>query len=113
MISFMKENYHKSRTSDDIDLKLGPVTKIDKRKKTFSKEIDDSAMSENYDVIYFFQIYGQFGAIRKPDSGRMSIKLIFSSIVTFYLTKTENRTKISLKYYTISLSKGTIFVRKR
>ena len=74
MISFMKENYHKSRTSDDIDLKLGPVTKIDKRKKTFSKESDDSAMSENYDVIYFFQIYGQFGAIRKPDSGRIVYK---------------------------------------
>ena len=31
--SLMKENCHKSRTSDDIDMKLGPVTKVDKRNK--------------------------------------------------------------------------------
>ena len=34
---FIKENYHNSRTSDDIDMKLGPVTKLDKRNKTTSK----------------------------------------------------------------------------
>ena len=28
-------------------------------------------MSENCDVIAIFPIYGQFGAIRKPDSGRI------------------------------------------
>ena len=28
-------------------------------------------MSANYDVIVFFLIYGQFAAIRKPDSVRM------------------------------------------
>ena len=37
--SLMKENCHNSRTSDDIDLKLGPVTKLDKRKKTTSKNV--------------------------------------------------------------------------
>ena len=31
-------------------------------------------MSENYDVIAIFPIYGQFGAIRKPDSGRIVCK---------------------------------------
>ena len=41
-----------------------------------------------------FPIYGQFGATWKPDSGRLiSVKLIFSLIVTFYLTKTANETK--------------------
>ena len=29
--SLIKENCHNSRTSDDIDMKLGPVTKLDKR----------------------------------------------------------------------------------
>ena len=29
----MKRNCHNSRTSDDIDMKLGPVTKPDKRNK--------------------------------------------------------------------------------
>ena len=33
----IKGNYHNSRTSDDNDMKLGPVTKLDKRNKTTSK----------------------------------------------------------------------------
>ena len=31
-------------------------------------------MSENCDVIVIFQIYGQFGAIQKPDSGSIVCK---------------------------------------
>ena len=31
--SLIKENCHKLRTSDDIDMKLGPLTKLDKRNK--------------------------------------------------------------------------------
>ena len=31
-------------------------------------------MSENCDVIVIFPNYGQFGAIRKPDSGRIVCK---------------------------------------
>ena len=60
----MKVNYHNSRTSNDIEMKHGPVTKLDKRNKTTSKNFDDDAMSENFDVIVNFPIYGQFGAIR-------------------------------------------------
>ena len=35
--SLIKENCHNSRTSNDIDMKLGPVTKLDKRNKITSK----------------------------------------------------------------------------
>ena len=52
-------------------MKLGPVTKRDKRNKATSKKIDDDVMSASCDVIVIFPIYGQFGAIRKPDSGRI------------------------------------------
>ena len=31
--SLIKGNCHNSRTSDGIDMKLGPVTKLDKRNK--------------------------------------------------------------------------------
>ena len=34
-------------------------------------------MSENCDVIAIFPIYGQFGAIRKPDSWRIVCKTYF------------------------------------
>ena len=70
-------------------MKLGPVTKLDKRNKTRSKKFDIDLMSGNYDVIVIFWIFGQFGAVRRPDSA----KVMFSVIVTFCLTKTGNRTK--------------------
>ena len=77
-------------------MKLGPVTKLGKRNKTLSKRFDDDVMSENYDVIAIFLVYGKFGAIWKPNSRRIVYKLIFSLIVTFFPKKTEKRTKISL-----------------
>ena len=63
--------------------KLTSVTKLANGNKTMSKKCDDDVMSENCAVITIFPIYGQFGAIRKPDSGAWSVKLIFSLIVTF------------------------------
>ena len=36
--SLIKENCHKSRTSDDIHLKLGAVTKFNNRNKATSKK---------------------------------------------------------------------------
>ena len=48
-------------------MKLGPVTKLDKRNKTLSKKFDEDVISENYDVIVIFPIYSRFIAIPKPD----------------------------------------------
>ena len=56
-------------------MKLGPVTKIDKRNKTTSKKIDDYVMLIDCDIIAIFPIYGQFGAIWNPDSGRIACKI--------------------------------------
>ena len=36
-------------------MKLGPVTKLDKRNETTSKHFDDNVMSGNCDVIAFFR----------------------------------------------------------
>ena len=55
-------------------MKPGIVTKLEKRKKTTSKKFSDDVMSTNCDVIVIFLIYGQFGAILNPDSGRMLCK---------------------------------------
>ena len=62
--SLIKEN----DTSNDIGMKLWPLTKLDKRKKSASKKFDDEVTSETFYVIVIFPIYGQFGAIRKPDN---------------------------------------------
>ena len=55
--SFINENCHNFRTSHNIDIKLGPVTKLDKDATT-SKNIDDKVMSANRDFTVFFLIYG-------------------------------------------------------
>ena len=55
-------------------MKFVPVTKLDRRNKATSKKIDDNVMSINCDVIVIFSIYGQFGAIWKPDSGSIVCK---------------------------------------
>ena len=85
----IKENCHNSRIGDDIDMKIWPVTKFDKKNKNLSKKFDD----HRFDVINAFPIYDLFEAIWKPDSG--FIKVTFSIKATFCLATTENRTESS------------------
>ena len=88
--SLIKLNYHNSRTSNDIDMKLGPVTKLDKGNKITSKKFDDDVMSVNFDVIVIFPIYGQSGAIRKPVSRRIVCKayiFINSNLLSYKIWK--------------------------
>ena len=78
-------------------MKLGPVAKLEKKNKTMSKNFDDDVMSKNFNLIAIFPIYSQFGGIWRPDSGRIVCKTyVFILIVTFHLTKSENKTKKSL-----------------
>ena len=89
-------NCRNSLTNDDIDIKFGPVTRLDKRNKTKSKKFDDGVMSENCGAIAIVPIYGQFGAIRKPDSGRIVCKTYISiNSNLFFLQKL----KIELKTF--------------
>ena len=52
--SLLKENCHNSRTSDDIDIKLGAITKLDLRNKITSKYLYVDVMSKKYDGIVIF-----------------------------------------------------------
>ena len=90
--SLIKENYHNFRTSDDIDMKLGPIIKPNKRNKITSKKFDVDAMSENCDVIVIIRVFGQFGAVRRPDSGhRVSKSYVFSNSKRFsYKNRKQN-----------------------
>ena len=54
--SLIYENCHNSRTSHDNGIKLGTVTKPDKRKMATSKN-DHEVMSANCDSIFFFPIF--------------------------------------------------------
>ena len=55
-------------------MKLGPVTKLDKKNKATSKFFYSDTTLENCDVISFFPIFGHFGSVWKPDSGRIAYK---------------------------------------
>ena len=65
-------------------MKLGPVTKLDKRDT--AKKIDDDVTSSNCDALVIFPNYGQFGAIRKPNCGCIICKtyIFITSNLLFY-----------------------------
>ena len=90
--SLIKENFRNCRTSNNIDMKLGPATKLDKRNKTTSKKSDNSVMLANCVAIVIFSIYGQFGAIRKPDIGRILCKtyIFIKSDLLCYKNRKQN-----------------------
>ena len=76
-------------------MKRGLVTKLEKGKTATSKNIDNDVMSANGDVIAFYPFMAHLQPSRSRIPDAWSIKLTFSSAMTFYLTKTENRTKNS------------------
>ena len=59
-------------------MKLGSVTKRDKRDTSMSKSFDDNVKSANCDVIISFPICGQSREIEKPDFGRMVCNTLIS-----------------------------------
>ena len=87
---------YNSRTSDDIDMKLGSVTKLNKRNKTTWKKVGQDVILTHCDVFVIFPVNWSNPEARfqwKPDSRPKSVKSTFSLTATFYLTNTENRTK--------------------
>ena len=67
-------------------MKLGPVSKIDRKNKTTSKTCDYDVISENCDVIAIFPIYSEFGAICKTNSRCIVCKtyiLINSNLLSY------------------------------
>ena len=81
---------------DDIDMKIEAITKFDKRKKKQYQKIRRHVMSVNYDVIVIFLIYGQFGAIRKQDSGRIVCKIyiFINGNILFYKNCKQSKKNI-------------------
>ena len=51
--TFIEENCDNSRTNNDIDVKLGPVTKLEKKTRQYQKS-DDGVISEFVTSLSFF-----------------------------------------------------------
>ena len=86
------ENCHNCRTSDDIEMKLNVIRETKQRQKILMM----TSCQKIVTLLSFFQFMSSLEQSGSwiPDAD--SVKLIFSLIVTFYITKTENRTKKSL-----------------
>ena len=107
------KNFDNSIANHDIDMKLGPAIKLDKKNTATSKTFDNYIILVNSDAIVFFSIYGQFAVIQKLDSRCMVYKTYIFNNNNFLLAKTKNGTKKSLTQLSaIALSKGTIFTKK-
>ena len=77
-------------------MKLGPVTKYNKRNTARSKKLTLTPCRQIAMSLSFFQFMTsleQFGSLI-PNS--ISVKLTFSLTVTFYISKNKNNTKKSL-----------------
>ena len=89
----MKENCYNSRTSDDIDMKLRPLTKLGKRNKATLKKLTVTLCREIVTSLSFFGFLAnleQSGG-RIPDTE--SAEIMFSVTVTFCLTKLKTQLK--------------------
>ena len=86
-------------------MKLGPVTKQDKGNTLTSKTLTMTSGQKILTPWSFFQFMVNLQPSESQIPDTWSIKSIFSSIVTFYFTDPQNRTK------TIALNIGTIFAK--
>ena len=94
-------------------MKLAPVTKIEKRNKTTLKKIWSWRHVRKLWRHCHFLIWGQFGAIRKPDFGRIVCKtydLINSNLLSYKNWK-QNQ-KISKTALTLLLWVKVLFLPK-
>ena len=83
--SLTKVNCHNSRTSDDIDMKFGLVTKFDQSNKTLFKNWQRRHVSKISHQCYFFNLW----PISKPDSGRIACESFISINNNLLSYKTE------------------------
>ena len=73
-----------------FDMKLGPLTKLDKRNKITTKKIVGDFISEICDIIVIFPINDQFGTIWKSDSRRLVCKTFIKSFIKSNLFSSKN-----------------------
>ena len=90
--SFINENFHNQTTSRDIDMKLGPVIKLNNKSTVKPKQTDDDVMQANFNPLFSFKTKDNLQPFENLYPDAWSIKLTFSIIVTFRFTKTGNRT---------------------
>ena len=117
--SLINENCHNNRTSNDVDIKLVSISKLDNRNTERQKK-DNDVTSANWDVIVFFLFMANFEQSRSWITATWSIKLTFSILVDLSCYKNwKPNLKISntafmllLSVKVLSLIKNEDFLQK-
>ena len=78
-------------------MKFGAVTKLDKKTTATAKKLTMTSSRQIVTSLSFFRFMTNLEQSGSQISDAWSVKLTFLLTETFYLTKTENRTKKSLK----------------
>ena len=100
--SCKNENYHDYITTHDNDMKVGPVTAIEKKNAATTKKLTMTSCWQIVTSLSFARFMANLQSSGSPISDTWSVKLTFPLTVTVYLTKPGNRTKKSptqLSYY--------------
>ena len=101
MVNPYKKKCHNFRISNNVDMKLKQVTKINKRNKRTSKHFMDY-FCQQIVTSFFSPLYGQFRVIRKPDSGCLVCKIyifINSSFLSYKNWKKTKKSVTQLSHY--------------
>ena len=79
-------------------MKHGPVTKLDKKNTAPSKKMAMTSCRKIVPLLTFFQFMANLQPSGSSIPDAWPTKLTYLLIITFYFTKTENRTKKYLKH---------------
>ena len=91
-------------------MKLGPVTKLDKRNTAISKKLTMTLCRKIVTSLSFFRFLANLEQYRSRIPDARSIKLTFSLTATFYLQKLKRELRNLLhSSHTIALCKVTIW----
>ena len=82
--SLINKNCYKSRISNDINMKRGPVTKLDNRTTVTSKNLTITIWQQIMASSSFFRFMGNLGQCGRRIPDTWSIILTFSSMETFH-----------------------------
>ena len=108
--SIINKSCHNYRANNDTNVKLGPLTKLDKKNTTMSKKTERwSHVSKSWHHFHFSNLWPVWSNL---EVNAWSLILKFSLTTTFHLKKTEAWKKCQHSCHTFYLSKRTKFSKK-
>ena len=97
--SLINKNCHNSRTTNNIDMKLGPANNLTRETRRYKKDLTMTSCRQIMTSSSFFRFMVDLEQSRTwfPDAWSTILTVLLTA--TFYLTKTELKQKTELKNF--------------